>query len=185
MCSSYYHKGNSLTGGGVLVSQRTRLVLGVATVHKRCPVCVAAESDGRDPTPHDCAKNFEGSAKAMEHTIGLGLLGEVEEKGLMPAQVIMDKDTTTASHMEAKYPGIDMSQTDVNHTMKTVGSDITGLAAELKKKRKEKADSKQGKLPILLAASISSAMCVWWRQAAPTTAAPPTRRVRFQCYLAA
>ncbi|XP_063979930.1 uncharacterized protein LOC135163954 [Diachasmimorpha longicaudata] len=68
--------------------------LDFATRNRKCKLC----DIGVNKDDHDCRKNFEGSAKAMEADVGAQLVNESEilkEVGLQPRMIIGDEDSST------------------------------------------------------------------------------------------
>jgi len=136
LCRSYYHKGTSLTGGGVLVSQRTGRILAVGTRHKFCRTCASAATRGVQPPPHKCQKNWSRSSKAMEADLGKDLVGGLRTTGLKPIGVVMDCDASTESALREIEPEADVTMKDKNHIFKLFGADLLELKAELAKSSK-------------------------------------------------
>eukprot|EP00732_Lithocolla_globosa_P006539 Lithocolla_globosa_v1_NODE_7679_length_915_cov_5.501163.p1 type:complete len:178 gc:universal NODE_7679_length_915_cov_5.501163:83-616(+) len=79
---SYGHSYNSLLGLGSVVGAYSRKTLDHATYKKQCFTCAAAKRRGIPPSPHDCKKNHDGSAKSMEPKSALDMFTRAPSKGL-------------------------------------------------------------------------------------------------------
>jgi hypothetical protein len=64
---------DSLSGHAVFYGQKTRLVIALTIVSKRCTTCDKAPPES-DVPEHDCPKNHEGSSKSMEPLAAVELL---------------------------------------------------------------------------------------------------------------
>lgn len=89
-------KYDSLNGYGTIIGFLSGKILDFASRNRKCMLCekgIAKES-------HDCRKNFEGSAKAMEADVGAQLVNEsaiLKEAGLQVRVLIGDEDASTIS----------------------------------------------------------------------------------------
>ncbi|CAC5400870.1 unnamed protein product [Mytilus coruscus] len=62
---------------------------------RSCRMCSSASSRNETAEDHDCKKNWDGSAKAMEQDMTVEMVSECNEKGFKTGTVIGDDDSTT------------------------------------------------------------------------------------------
>jgi len=97
---SYKHSYNSLLGGGWMFGFYSQLPVANFTLNKYCGLCALAKKK-RD---HDCPKNWDKSAKAMEPEIAVKCSLLLSELGLRVAVIIGDEDATVLSKMIKRLP---------------------------------------------------------------------------------
>jgi hypothetical protein len=56
-----------------MIGSRTQKVLDFKVRCKHCRTCETAERNKKNPKPHTCAKNWTGSAKSMEPSMGVDM----------------------------------------------------------------------------------------------------------------
>lgn len=118
---------DSLNGFGAIIGQHSGMVLDYATCNRTCKKC-----DGtiQPPSHHDCWKNFDGSAKAMEPHVAKNLIVYSSVLRTANAEVgvlIGDDDSTTNAVCQAasKHPII--KQSDMNHTSDGLKKKLYGI----------------------------------------------------------
>ncbi|XP_039303466.1 uncharacterized protein LOC120357356 [Solenopsis invicta] len=123
---------DSLTGSAALIGLFTQKVLSYTSLNRKCRMC----DRGHDPEDHDCRRNFEGSAKAMEPKAAAQLATDNKifqacyvELGI----VISDNDSSSISAMRAASCHEIIKHADKNHTSKGVTNELY----KLKKNHKE------------------------------------------------
>ncbi|XP_077988114.1 uncharacterized protein LOC144442609 [Glandiceps talaboti] len=119
----------SLSGHGTLLGRETGKVLAYSTRCKQCRVCESAR-DGAKVRQHNCHRNWSGSAKAMEASIAVETVKEVEEVVKIDS-VTMDDDSTTIAKLHAEVRPDIVKNKDNNHTKK-------GFANKLYKLKEQK-----------------------------------------------
>ena len=87
---------NSLNGYGTIVGFLSNKILDYGTRNRKCKRC----DSGHSPNDHNCRKNFEGSAKAMEPHLGAELVNKskvLKSCRLDVRAVVGDDDSSTIS----------------------------------------------------------------------------------------
>ncbi|XP_011171636.3 uncharacterized protein LOC105204279 [Solenopsis invicta] len=106
---------DSLNGFGAIVGHRSGMILDYSTCNRMCKKCNATDQ----PPDHDCRKNFDGSAKAMEPHVAKKL---IVNSSILRAQnvevgvLIGDDDSTTNAVCQAASKHSIVKQSDMNHT---------------------------------------------------------------------
>ena len=78
-----------------MVGEKTGKCVWHGVMSKDCYKCTI----GQPPSTHDCRKNFEGSSKAMESSLAVRMLQDLNTEGCTVKTLIMDDDTTTLSRV--------------------------------------------------------------------------------------
>lgn len=122
---------DSLTGSAALTGYFSKKVIAYVTKNRKCRMC----ERGHDQTSHDCRKNFEGTAKAMEPKAAAELaannpifLKNKVELGI----VISDNDSSSIAAMRAACNHEVIKHADKNHTTKGVTNELYKLKKNFK-----------------------------------------------------
>ena len=111
---------NSMSGHSSLYVDE--ILVGFNSRSTTCRICEIAAKSGKDPLPHDCRRNWSGSSKAMEPSMVVELVKNVQTEGLPVKRIVMDDDSTTIHHLR-KYVDPDMGKwTDTGHAKKNFTS---------------------------------------------------------------
>lgn len=128
---------NSLNGYGSVIGLLSGKILDFATRNRKCKQC----DIGRTKAEHDCRKNFQGSAKAMEPDVGAALVNEstiLKEKSLNVRVVIGDEDSSTIAAVRRGTSKTIFKLADKNHLKKSFTKDLYAVQKNFKElKRKE------------------------------------------------
>ncbi len=100
------------------------------TLNKYCGICAL----GKKKT-HDCVKNWNKSAKAMEPEIAVRCSLILAKLGLRVATIIGDEDATVLSNMKKKLPddipgsgeSLCTKLSDINHVKKNFTGDLMAI----------------------------------------------------------
>ncbi|XP_011876984.1 PREDICTED: uncharacterized protein LOC105567056, partial [Vollenhovia emeryi] len=110
---------DSLNGYGSLIGKESGLVLDFATKNRKCRRC----DIGHEPSNHDCRKNFQGSAKAMEPDAAVDLCVKssiLKENNIQVGVFIGDNDSSSICAVQKQSTHNVVKQSDKNHTAKGV-----------------------------------------------------------------
>lgn len=128
---------DSLNGYGAIIGFLSGKVLDFATRNRKCKLC----DTGHPQDDHDCSKNFVGSAKAMEPSVGAELVNNspiLEEAKVKVRVVIGDEDSSTIAAIRRGNPNKIFKLADYNHLKKNFNNDLYALQPKFKEmKRKE------------------------------------------------
>ena len=92
---SHKHSYNAKSGVGIIVGMETKQLLHVGVRNKYCSVCIRAETEGREPSEHECYKNCDGASSSMEPDIIVQGFQEAESKyGLRYTKFVGDGDSS-------------------------------------------------------------------------------------------
>lgn len=129
---------DSLTGYGTLIGFFSKKVLAYSVMNRKCKKCDL----GHPPSDHDCRKNFEGAAKAMEPEAAVRMVLENEtlrdcfmELGIL----VSDNDSSTIAALRDKLTHEIVKLADKNHTTKGVVSQLYNMMKEKRYKELTKA----------------------------------------------
>lgn len=119
---------NSPSGIGSILGQHTGKVMGFKVCSTLCRICDTASTSRKEPNLHDCPRNWDKSAKAMEADTAARLLKILEETtGLQVDTLIMDDDASTISKVKQAL-GHDVEKwSDINHSTKSVSNALYTL----------------------------------------------------------
>jgi len=109
-----------------MIGTKTGKVIGVGIKAKTCRICSNSDANKRPPPPHDCHKNWSGSAKSMESAIIIDIIKEIEMDGKKIGKMIGDDDTTTIARAKAD-PDIKSNIekiSDKNHVRKNIANSL-------------------------------------------------------------
>ena len=87
---------DSINGYGTIVGFLSNKILHYGTRNRKCKRC----DSGHSPNDHDCRKNFEGSAKAMESQLGAEVVNKskvLKSCRLDARAVVGDDNSSTIS----------------------------------------------------------------------------------------
>jgi len=93
---------DSLNGYGTIIGFLSGKILDYTTRNRKCTLC---DLGGHNKHDHDCRRNFEGSAKAMEADAGAALVTNstiLKEVGLNVRVMIGDEDSSTILQLYVK-----------------------------------------------------------------------------------
>lgn len=110
---------DSKSGVGTLIGNNTGKICAFGVRQSDCRICNRVVDGNKDNIlPHNCTKNWSGSAKAMEPDVGIHLIKSVENQGVKVSTIIMDDDTTTMARIRQDLDHTVTKWSDVNHTTK-------------------------------------------------------------------
>jgi hypothetical protein len=113
----------------------TNKIVGFRVMTSDCRTCSAAAKKNVPPTPHDCRKNWAGSAKAMEPAMAVEILSNIKEKGHAVKKLVMDDDATTIAKVRNELDANIEKGSDRNHTIKNFTNSLYALQKEKKLQR--------------------------------------------------
>lgn len=104
-------------------------VISCAYRAKDCRVCNVAEKAKKEPKPHECCKNYDGTSKAMEADMVIEMVKEVQatHSGLTIDAIIGDEDSTTIARLRASVNPEIEKLSDNNHLKKLFGNALYNL----------------------------------------------------------
>ncbi|XP_078329120.1 uncharacterized protein LOC111135496 isoform X1 [Crassostrea virginica] len=120
----------SLSGHGSMIGASTGKVLAYAVRCKKCKQC--DQDTSKDPSSHDCRKNWTGSSKSMEPDMAVNMLHNLKDKGFHVKNLVMDNDATTISKARSNFDQNIQKFSDFNHTKKN----FTNKLYQMKKDKK-------------------------------------------------
>ena len=97
-----------------------------------CRTCQIAEKNSKEPAKHDCRRNWSGSAKAMEASMGLENVENVKKQGHAVSSIVMDDDSTTLRRLQLDFDPNIVKYSDINHTVKNLTSMLYTAANDYK-----------------------------------------------------
>ncbi|XP_061193563.1 uncharacterized protein LOC133201777 [Saccostrea echinata] len=120
-------KYNSYSGHSVLIGDKSGKILRYDYRCRKCRLCENAKRKGIQPIDHDCRKNWDGSAKAMEPDMIVGMLKDLEKENIHPHELVMDDDSTAISRARKKCDQTITKFSDRNHLKKTFSNKLYDL----------------------------------------------------------
>ena len=90
---------------------------------KSCRVCDHAAKEGQIAREHDCRKNWEGSAKAMEPSMVVEMVRKANET-VSIGTLVGDDDTTTIARVRADLDESIEKCRDKNHVRKSLANEL-------------------------------------------------------------
>ena len=90
-------------------------------------MCSYHTNKGNVPPKHDCKRNWSGSSKAMESSVALDVIKEVEKENAEVSVLIMDDDATTMARIRDNISHKVTKWSDLNHTKKQLGNGLYSL----------------------------------------------------------
>lgn len=117
---------DSLNVYGAIIGFLSGKVLDYTTRNRSCTYC----DKGHDKSDHDCRRNFQGSAKAMEADAGAQLINEsriLQEVDLNVRVIIGDEDSSTIAAIRKGNENVIHKLADKNHLVKHFVSELYSL----------------------------------------------------------
>lgn len=113
---------DSLTGSAAFMGFLTEKILAHISKNRNCRMCHL----GHSPTHHDCRRNFEGTAKAMEPKTAADLVLNAIFKQCFVQWgfMIADNDSSSIAAMRAVVDHEIIKHADKNHTSKDVANEL-------------------------------------------------------------
>jgi Mutator-like transposase len=104
---SYGHSYRANCGIAVIIGMRTKKIIYADTRCSTCAICDKhKDTDSQIIPPHDCYKNWNGPATAMEADIIKHGFQQSTKHGLVYSKFIGDGDSSVHVSVENVYPGI-------------------------------------------------------------------------------
>lgn len=117
---------DSLNGYSTIIGFLSGKVIDYTTRNRKCRTC-----DAGNNVKHDCRKNFQGSAKAIEADAGVELINHshvLKEAGLQVRCIIGDEDSSMISAVRQDNPNIKYHKlADTNHLVKNFNNELYKL----------------------------------------------------------
>ncbi|CAD6232756.1 GSCOCG00012233001-RA-CDS [Cotesia congregata] len=135
---------DSLNGYGTVIGFLSKKILDFSSRNRKCRLCDL----GHKKDDHDCRKNFEGSAKAMEPDVGAQLLNNstILQNASVSARVLIgDEDSSTIANVRRNIREKIFKLADKNHLNKHFVNELYGLQkqfTEIKQKKNNSASQK-------------------------------------------
>ncbi|XP_062567511.1 uncharacterized protein LOC134229741 [Saccostrea cucullata] len=120
-------KYNSYSGHSSLIGDKSGKIVRYDYRCRKCRLCENAKRKGIQPIDHDCRKNWDGSAKAMEPDMIVGMLKDLEKDHIHPHELVMDDDSTTISRARKECEQSITKFSDRNHLKKTFSNKLYDL----------------------------------------------------------
>lgn len=117
---------DSLTGYGTLIGFFSKKIIAYTTMNRKCKMC----DYGHSPDDHDCRKNFEGSAKAMEPAAAINLILEnpvLQDCFIQLGILVSDNDSSTIAALRERCDHEIVKLSDKNHTRKGLSNQLFEL----------------------------------------------------------
>lgn len=118
---------DSKSGVGTLIGNRTGKICAYGVKNKDCRMCNFHINKGKVPPEHDCNRNWSGSSKAMEPSVAVDVIKEVESQNVEVSVLIMDDDATTMARIRDNISHPVQKWSDLNHTKKHLGNSLYSL----------------------------------------------------------
>lgn len=110
-----------------MVGTQTGQIVHYSVRSKDCRVCTTAAPRNMTPKQHDCYRNWEGSAKAMEAEMVTQMVKDVGEKGYTVQAIVGDEDSTTIGRLRANVNEKIEKISDKSHIRKLLGNSLYAL----------------------------------------------------------
>ena len=131
---SHKHSYNAKSGVGIIVGMQTKKLLHVGVRNKYCSVCARAETQGEEPSQHECHRNWVGPSSSMESDIIVQGFREAESKyGLRYTKFVGDGDSSVYPSLVTGVPqwGHAICKIEcANHAIKCYRGALEKLAQE-------------------------------------------------------
>ncbi|XP_076082975.1 uncharacterized protein LOC143054015 [Mytilus galloprovincialis] len=125
---------NSLSGVASLIGEKTGKIVHHTLRIAGCRICRNAQKKGGPPLPHNCKKNWSGTAKGMEPDMVVQLVKDVHEQDININELAGDDDSVGFDRVKKLLPNSKMVKTsDRNHII----INVTKKLYALKPKQKE------------------------------------------------
>lgn len=117
----------SILGHCSMIGKYTGKITNYKVRSRSCRVCSSASSRNETAKEHDCRKNWDGSAKAMEQDMIVEMVSECNEKGFKTGTVIGDDDSTTIARLR-RHVDVNIKKiSDKNHVKKNFSKTLYKL----------------------------------------------------------
>lgn len=126
---------DSLNGYGAVIGFLSKKVLDYTTRNRQCCLC----DKNHEKVDHDCRRNFEGSAKAMEADAGVELITRskiLQDLKLNVGVLIGDEDSSTIASINKENSTVIHKLADNNHLVKHFVNDLYKLSETFKELKK-------------------------------------------------
>ena len=98
-----------------MIGCQTKKCVGYSVRSKCCKVCEVAQHTGKAAKEHDCRKNWDGSAKAMEADMVVEMVKTAKEKDVIVGTMVGDEDSTSISRARKEVSVDIQKRSDSNH----------------------------------------------------------------------
>ena len=118
---------NSLDGVDHAIGMETGRVLSFGTRNKRCATCWNAERLGKQPSEHDCRRNWYGSAKAIEGDVAVQLAADAQNTaklGVRYSTFVGDDDSSAICKLRKEVSEDIEKWSDVVHAKRSLGKHL-------------------------------------------------------------
>ncbi|XP_077991796.1 uncharacterized protein LOC144446003 [Glandiceps talaboti] len=124
---------NSLSGHCTMIGSKTGKVIAYDVRSKKCKKCEVAKKRNIEAKPHDCRRNWSGSAKAMESDMVVEMVKACAKMSVPLHTIVGDEDATTISRLHRDVDPNIQKKSDSNHIKKIVTNEL--YAAQKKHKQ--------------------------------------------------
>ena len=124
---------NSLSGHGSLIGYHSKKLLAYGARKMACRTCEVADREGKSAESHDCRRNWSGSSKGMEPSVGVELLKKTRSNKAGVSTLVMDDDASTIAHVHREYDEKTVKWSDTNHSKKCLSNALYKLQPKYKK----------------------------------------------------
>ena len=115
-CRGSSRSYNSKSGHGALIGENTGKVLNFTTRICNCKKCEVSGPSSE----HDCRRNWDGSAKAMEADMAVEMLNQTKGDTYQVTKLVGDEDACTMAKVRELVSHPVDKVSDMNHSQKTV-----------------------------------------------------------------
>ena len=110
-----------------MIGAKTGNVIGYTVRSKQCRVCSSSARNNTECPPHDCRRNWDGSAKGMEADMVAEIVTDISSKGIRTKAIIGDDDSTTIARLKSTIDKNITKRSDKNHLKKTISNSLFAL----------------------------------------------------------
>jgi len=111
-----------------MIGKESKKIINFAVRSKSCRVCQHARRKGVPARVHNCRKNWQGSAKAMEPDMVTDMVKQMKTGEVKIGTLIGDDDATTIARARDFDPGL-QKLSDRNHVRKTLSNELYKVKA--------------------------------------------------------
>ena len=111
------------TGHASMIGLHSKKIKGYAVLVKSCRVCDHVAKEEQMARNHDCRKNWEGSAKAMEPSMVVEMVRKANET-VSIGTLLGDDDTTTIARVCADVDEFNEKCSDKIHVRKSLANEL-------------------------------------------------------------
>ena len=115
-----------------MIGAQTKKCVGYAVRCKTCKICEVAQRSGQPARQHDCRKNWDGSAKAMEADMVVEMVKTAKESDVSVGIITGDEDSTSISRTRHEVSPDIEKRSDNNHVKKILASSLFYLQKKQK-----------------------------------------------------